>query len=44
MKKFETPEIEIEKLEIADVITTSDEGDDGPLPCPFPEKNITVGM
>ena len=24
MKKFETPEIEIEKLEIADVITTSD--------------------
>ena len=26
MKKFETPVIEIEALEIADVITTSNEG------------------
>lgn len=33
MKKFETPEIEIEKLEIADVITTS--GDETPG-CPMP--------
>ena len=36
MKKFETPEIEIEKLEIADVITTSGGSD-----CPFPEQNLT---
>ena len=32
MKKFETPEIEIEKLEIADVITTSDPGTPPPPP------------
>ena len=25
MKKFETPVVDIEKLEVADVITTSDE-------------------
>ena len=31
MKKFETPEIEIEKLEIADVITTSNCDDYTPL-------------
>ena len=34
MKKFETPKIEIEKLEIADVITTS-------MDCPIPEMNLT---
>ena len=35
MKKFETPEIEIEKLEMVDVITTSDD-DIAPPSCPLP--------
>ena len=33
MKKFENPEIEIEKFELIDVITTSC-GDDDPPPTP----------
>lgn len=33
MKSFETPKIEIEKIEIADVISTSGG-------CPHPERNL----
>jgi len=36
MKKFETPELEIVKLSLLDVITTSGGGSD---PDPFPDNN-----
>ena len=38
MKKFQTPEIELLKLEELDVITTSDPGDEEAPPSPSVEE------